>query len=157
MINLIGTYECKADAKGRLALSAALKKQLSPILQDGFVLKRSVFQPCLEMYPMSEWNILMQKVNKLNRFVKKNNDFIRRFTAGVKIVELDASGRLLIPKDLQLFAGITKDVVLSSAVNIIEVWDKDNYEKAIDDAAVDFSDLAEEVMGNVIDSEDGIS
>ena len=157
MVNLIGTYECKADAKGRLVLSAALKKQLSPILQDGFVLKRSVFQPCLELYPMSEWNILMANVNKLNRFIKKNNDFIRRFTAGVKIIELDSSGRLLIPKDLQLFAGITKNVVLSSAVNIIEIWDKDNYEKAIDDATVDFSELAEEVMGNVIDSEDGVS
>jgi len=157
MVNLIGTYECKVDAKGRLALSAALKKQLAPILQDGFVLKRSVFQPCLELYPMSEWNILMTKVNKLNRFVKKNNDFIRRFTAGVKIIELDGSGRLLIPKDLQLFSGITKNVVLSSAVNIIEIWDKDNYEKAIDDAAIDFADLAEEVMGNVIDDEDGVS
>ena len=157
MINLIGTYECKADAKGRLALSASLKKQLSPILQEGFVLKRSVFQPCLEMYPMSEWNILMAKVNKLNRFVKKNNDFIRRFTAGVKVIELDGSGRLLIPKDLQSFAGITKNVVLSSAVNIIEIWDKDKYEKAIDDATVDFADLAEDVMGNVIEDEDGVS
>lgn len=157
MVNLIGTYECKADAKGRLMLSGALKKQLSPILQDGFVLKRSVFQPCLELYPMSEWNILMAKVNKLNRFVKKNNDFIRRFTAGVKIIELDSSGRLLIPKDLQSFAEITKNVVLSSAVNIIEVWDKDKYEKAIDDATVDFADLAEEVMGKETDGEDGIS
>lgn len=157
MINLIGTYECKADAKGRLALSASLKKQLSPILQEGFVLKRSVFQPCLEMYPMSEWNILMAKVNKLNRFVKKNNDFIRRFTAGVKVIELDSSGRLLIPKDLQSFAGISKNVVLSSAVNIIEIWDKDKYEKAIDDATVDFADLAEDVMGNVIEDEDGVS
>ncbi|WP_456463690.1 division/cell wall cluster transcriptional repressor MraZ [Lutibacter sp.] len=157
MVNLIGTYECKADAKGRLVLSSALKKQLSPILQEGFVLKRSVFQPCLELYPMSEWNTLMKKVNKLNRFIKKNNDFIRRFTAGVKIIELDGSGRLLIPKDLQIFAGITKNVVLSSAVNIIEVWDKDNYEKAIDDAAVDFADLAEEVMGNVADIEDDVS
>jgi MraZ protein len=157
MINLIGTYEGKADAKGRLLLSAALKKQLAPILQEGFVLKRSVFQPCLELYPMSEWNELMAKVNKLNRFVKKNNDFIRRFTAGVKVVELDSSGRLLVPKDLQLFAGITKNVVVSSAVNIIEIWDKDKYEKAIDDAAVDFADLAEDVMGNVTDSEDGVS
>jgi transcriptional regulator MraZ len=157
MVNLIGTYECKADAKGRLVLSSALKKQLSPILQEGFVLKRSVFQSCLELYPMSEWNMLMAKVNKLNRFVKKNNDFIRRFTAGVKIIELDGSGRLLIPKDLQSFANITKNVVLSSAVNIIEVWDKDKYEKAIDDATVDFADLAEEVMGNVIDNEDGVS
>lgn len=157
MVNLIGTYECKADVKGRLTLSASLKKQLAPMLQDGFVLKRSVFQPCLELYPMSEWTLLMAKVNKLNRFVKKNNDFIRRFTAGVKTVELDASGRLLIPKDLQSFAGISKNVVLSSALNIIEIWDKDNYEKAIDDATVDFADLAEEVMGNEIGEDNGIS
>lgn len=147
MNSLIGTYECKADAKGRLLLPAALKSQLSPVMQKGFVLKRAVFQPCLELYPMSEWESLMQKVNKLNRFKKKNNDFIRRFTAGVKVVELDASGRLLIPKDLVAFAGISKELVMSSAVNIVEIWDKVNYEKAIDDAAMDFADLAEEVMG----------
>ncbi|WP_299256129.1 division/cell wall cluster transcriptional repressor MraZ [uncultured Aquimarina sp.] len=156
MVNLIGTYECKADAKGRLMIPVAFKKQLSPVLQDGFVLKRAVFQPCLELYPMEEWNLLMQKMNKLNRFKKKNNDFIRRFTAGVKVVEIDASGRLLIPKDLISFAGIKKELVLSSAVNIIEIWDKDQYEKVIDDTAVDFADLAEEVMG-FDDETDGIS
>jgi MraZ protein len=138
-------------------LPSTVKKQLSSVLQDGFVLKRSVFQPCLELYPMSEWNILMEKVNKLNRFIKKNNDFIRRFTAGVKIVELDVSGRMLIPKDLHLFAGISKDVVLSSSVNIIEIWDKDKYETAIDEAAGDFADLAEEVMGNLNESGDELS
>ena len=123
VVNLIGTYECKADAKGRLMLPSPLKKQLNSVLDEGFVLKRAVFQPCLELYPMSEWNKLMSKINKLNRFVKKNNDFIRRFTAGVKMVDLDVSGRLLVPKDLHSFAGISKEVVLSSAVNIIEIWD----------------------------------
>lgn len=136
-----------------MMLSVAFKKQLAAVLQDGFVVKRAVFQPCLEIYPMQEWNQMMAKINKLNRFVKKNNDFIRRFTAGVKIVEMDASGRLLIPKDLCGFAGIQKQVVLSSAINIIEVWDKDKYEQAIDDAATDFADLAEEVMGNTNDDE----
>lgn len=148
MTNLIGTYECKADAKGRVMFSSALKKQLLPVVSEGFVVKRAVFQSCLELYPLKEWNVMMEKINKLNRFVKKNNDFIRRFTAGVKVVELDASGRLLIPKDLCLFAGIEKQVVLSSAVNIIEIWDKEKYENAIDDAAIDFAELAEEVMGN---------
>ncbi|MEM9680393.1 MAG: division/cell wall cluster transcriptional repressor MraZ [Bacteroidota bacterium] len=147
MNSLIGTYECKVDAKGRLMLPSVLKKQLSAVLQDGFVLKRAVFQPCIELYPMPEWNNVMQKVNKLNRFKKKNNDFIRRFTAGVKIVEVDTAGRLLIPKDLISFSGITKQIVLASAVNIVEIWDKDKYEKAIDDATVDFAELAEEVMG----------
>ncbi len=157
MINLIGTYECKADTKGRVMLSAPLKKQLLPVLQDGFVLKRSVFQNCLELYPMKEWNAMMQKVNKLNRFRKKNNDFIRLFTAGVKVVEVDASGRILIPKDLKSFAGIGKELVLSSAVNIVEIWDKDTYENAIENAIDDFADLAEEVMGNENEATDDLS
>ena len=152
LINLIGTYECKVDAKGRLMISSAFKKQLSPILQEGFVVKRAVFQPCLELYPMQEWNKVMLKINSLNRFIKKNNDFIRRFTAGVKEVELDSSGRLVIPKDLCHFAGIKKQIVLSSAINIIEIWDKDSYEKSIDDTAMDFASLTEEVMGNSDDN-----
>ena len=157
MNSIIGTYECKIDAKGRLMIPAALKKQLAGSLQDGFVLKRSVFQPCLELYPMNEWNLMMQKINKLNRFVKKNNDFIRRFTAGVKVVEIDALGRLLVPKDLMSFSQISKDIVLSSAVNIVEVWDKELYEKSIAGDDIDFADLAEDVMGNINDDDNGIS
>lgn len=137
-------------------MPSALKKQLNPVLQNGFVLKRAVFQPCLELYPMVEWETLMQKINKLNKFKKKNNDFIRRFTAGVKVVEIDSNGRLLIPKDLTVFARISKNIVVSSAINIIEIWDKENYEKAIDDATGDFADLAEEVMGQD-DDDYGIS
>ena len=129
-------------------MPAALKKQLTPVVQEGFVIKRAVFQPCLELYPMSEWNKMMEKLNGLNRFNRKHNDFIRRFTAGVKTVEVDANGRLLIPKDLITFAGITKEVTVSSAVNILEIWDKQKYEAAIDDSLDDFADLAEEVMGN---------
>ncbi|MAR98454.1 MAG: division/cell wall cluster transcriptional repressor MraZ [Formosa sp.] len=155
MNSLIGTYECKVDAKGRLMLPSPLKKQLASSMAKGFVLKRAVFQPCLELYSLHEWENLMLKVNKLNRFKKKNNDFIRRFTAGVKAIELDISGRLLIPKDLVDFAGISKNIVVSSAVNIIEIWDKTKYEKAIDDAASDFAALAEEVMGQ--DDADGLS
>lgn len=147
MVNFIGTYECKADAKGRVMVPAALKGQMASVLNKGFVIKRSVFQPCLELYPMEEWNLLMEKMNKKNRFKKKNNDFIRRFSAGVKIVELDATGRLLIPKNLVEIVNITKEVVLSSAINIIEIWDKDSYEKVIEEDAENFADLAEEVMG----------
>jgi len=137
-------------------MPSGMKKQLMAILADGFVLRRSVFQPCLELYPMGEWQVVMQKVNKLNRFKKKNNDFIRRFNAGARMVDIDGSGRLLIPKDLIGFAGISKNIVISPAVNIIEIWDKDRYEQAIDDAAIDFADLAEEVMGQD-DDDHGIS
>lgn len=148
MIGFIGTYECKADIKGRVMIPVTLKNQMAPVLNRGFVIKRAVFQPCLELYPMAEWENLMQKMNKKNRFKKKNNDFIRRFSAGVKPVEIDATGRLLIPKNLVDIAGISKEVVLSSAINIIEIWDKESYERVLDETAENFADLAEEVMGD---------
>ncbi len=157
MLNLIGTYECKADVKGRVMVPSALKKQLAPVAPNGFVIKRAVFQPCLELYPMDEWQALMQKMGGLNRFNRKNNDFIRRFTAGVRTVELDATGRLNIPKDLAAFAGMDKEIVISTAINIVEIWDKQKYEQAIDDAANDFADLAEEVMGDASNADHGIS
>lgn len=158
MINIIGTYECKADAKGRVMFPAALKKQLQKVLGDGFVIKRSVFNHCLEIHPMQEWNEVVGQVNKLNRFVKKNNDFIRSYMAGLKVVDVDGSGRFLIPKDLLSFAGLQKQIVLSSSVNRIEIWDKDKYESSVAESLKDFGDLAEEVMGNQpLDGSDGIS
>ena len=97
---------------------------------------------------MAEWNKVVLEINKLNRFVKKNNDFIRMFTAGVKMIQLDVTGRLLLPKDLQSFAKINRNVVLSSSANMIEVWDKSAYEKIINNDTIDFASLAEDVMGS---------
>lgn len=147
MTNLIGTYECKVDAKGRLMLPSVLKKQMQSVLGDALVLKRSLFQNCIEMHPMNEWDKMMQKINSINRFKKKNNDFIRKFMAGVKMVEVDSNARLLIPKELIQFAGISKEIVLTSNVNMVEIWDKQRYEDAINQVE-DFAELAEEVMGN---------
>ena len=140
MINILGTYECKADSKGRIMLPSPLKKQIAPVLKDGFVIKRSVFNKCLEIHPMSEWKKIVDQVNQLNRFVKKNNDFIRSYMSGLKIVNADSSSRVLIPKDLLEFAGLEKQIVLSSSVNIIEVWDKKEYEKSVSKSLKKFGD-----------------
>ena len=134
-------------------LPGGLKKELTPVLNDGFVIKKSVFYQCLELYPRAEWDEEMTTVDKLNRFVKKNVDFIRRFMAGVKPVDLDNSGRLLIPKDLMGFANISKDIVMTSQINKIEIWDKASYDGVVTDDSIDFGTLAEEVMGNAVDPE----
>lgn len=157
MIHFIGTYSCKADAKGRVKLPADLTKQLEQVAHEGFVLKRSVFQPCLELYPMAKWNEIMAQLSKLNRFVRKNNDFIRRFTAGVRKLELDSAGRILIPKDLVEFAGISKDLMLSSSIDMVEIWDAEQYESVIDASIDDFALLAEEVMGGLNNFDDDLS
>ena len=127
---------------------AAFKGQLEKVLSKGFVIKRSIFRKCLELYPMEEWDLESKRINSLNRFRKKNVDFIRKFMAGVKSVELDSTGRLLIPKDLIIYSDIKKEIVLASVVNKIEIWDKSEYEKAVDYDPDEFADLAEEVMGN---------
>ena len=147
MKSFIGTYECKIDDKGRLKVPSSLIKQMEGFDDKAFVVKRSVFQPCLEVYPMNAWDKLMGKINKLNRFIKKNADFIRMFTAGVKTVELDSAGRLQISKDLTHFADLTKDIVITSAGELFEVWNKDAYEKVIATNEEDFASLAEDVMG----------
>ena len=153
MLNLIGEYECKPDAKGRVLLPSALKKQLATVLDKGFVLKRSVFNKCVELYPVDEWNDVMKQINTLNRFIKKNNDFIRLFTAGVKLQEVDGSGRILLPKDLKAFAGLEGSIVMSSSVNMIEIWDKDTYEETLNNPETDFGNLAEDVMGGLNNSD----
>ncbi|MCT6869692.1 division/cell wall cluster transcriptional repressor MraZ [Apibacter sp.] len=153
MVSFIGTYECTLDSKGRILLPSGLKKQLDSLLHEGFILKRSVFQPCLELHPMSEWNQVMSKINKLNRFIKKNNDFIRQFTAGLKNIEIDTNGRLQISKDLIQFAKLEKNIVVAASINVIEIWDKDLYEESVNVNEVDFANLAEEVMGNISENE----
>ncbi len=147
MNSFIGTYECKIDDKGRLKVPSSLIKQMENFDDKAFVVKRSVFQPCLEVYPMNAWNKVMGKINKLNRFIKKNADFIRMFTAGVKIAELDNAGRLQISKDLTVFANLQKEIVITSAGELFEIWDKDDYEKVISISEDDFANLAEDVMG----------
>jgi MraZ protein len=152
MSSLFGVYECNADAKGRVMLPVAFKKQLTSVLEAGFVMKRSIFSKSLELYPMATWNEMVKEVNKLNKFVKKNVEFIRMFNYGVVPVELDASGRLLISKDMMTFSGISKEVVMAAAGDRIEIWDKRSYEKFINDGTSGFEKLAEDVMGGISSS-----
>ncbi|WP_313028481.1 division/cell wall cluster transcriptional repressor MraZ [Soonwooa sp.] len=154
MNHFIGTYECKIDDKGRIKLPSSLAKQLEVFGGQTLIVKRSVFNDCLEVYPQKNWEPVMKQVNSLNRFVKKNVEFIRIFTAGVKVVELDSSSRLQISKDLAVFANLTKDIVIASAGELFEVWDKEAYEAIINAGAVDFANLAEEVMGNNNNNDD---
>lgn len=148
MAILIGTYDCKADDKGRVVLAAQLKKQLANVIENGFVLKRSVFKPCLELYPRIEWEKTLQSVDEISRFTGDNNSFIRLLNVSVRLIDIDAGGRILIPKDLMVQVGIEKDLVISSAINMLEIWDKSKYEETIQSEMANFAALAEKVMGN---------
>lgn len=146
MTNLLGEFECKADAKGRVMLPASLKRQIPPEAKDKFVINRG-FEGCLVLYPMNEWEKESAEVNKLNLYVKENRQFIRAFRNGASEVELDGSNRILLPKTLMEYAGITRDLVLFAYSNRIEVWAKDRYDQIMKADPDDFASLAERVMG----------
>ncbi|GLU42540.1 MULTISPECIES: division/cell wall cluster transcriptional repressor MraZ [Flavobacteriaceae] len=149
MTHIIGQHDCKADTKGRVLLPISLKNQLLPVLKDGFVIKRSVFQQCLELYPKQEFDVLMQKVMKKSKINRKYDAFVRNFVAGMKEVTIDGdSGRLQIPKNLVDYAKIDKEVVLNAVFDKIEIWNKDMYEEVLAEGEKDYADLAEEIFAD---------
>ena len=144
---LIGEYECKLDEKGRLMLPAGLKKQLPPKEQKKFVVNRG-FEKQLNLYPHKEWEKITAQINELNLFVKQNREFVRKFNNGATEIEVDGSGRVLLPKALMQYAGIDKEAILFAHSNRIEIWSKAEYDKFMKEGTDDFATLAEQVMGN---------
>lgn len=154
MINLLGEYDCKMDAKGRLMLPSGLKKQLSEVLEQGFVINRNLHQPCLVLYPQAEWQRLSTKLKKLNRLVKKQDVIVRKVMGGATPVELDGTGRLLVPKSLADHANLATEVKVIGSNNTIEIWSKSAYESFMNDEEIDFEALAEDVFGSLNDHDD---
>mgnify|MGYP000642764055 FL=1 len=146
-MSYLGEYICKLDAKGRLAVPSGLKKQLDNEGREGFVLNRG-FEGCLGLYPHKDWQAVADKLNSLNLFTIKNRAFVRKFQNGAVNLAMDGNGRILIPKDLQEYAGVKKEVVLFAYADRIEIWDKTKYDEVMNEEMGDFATLAEEVMSD---------
>jgi MraZ protein len=146
MIGFIGEYEATLDSKGRFLLPAGVKKQLPEGEMPVFVVNRG-FEKCLSMYPTQSWKPLYESISTLNDFDPKVREFRRFFLNGAMQLELDSAGRILLPKSLMEYAGLEKDIVLVSAMNKMEIWDKNKYQQFFDNFSPEsFSSLAAEVM-----------
>ncbi len=146
MIGFIGEYEATLDSKGRFLLPAGVKKQLPEGEMPVFVVNRG-FEKCLSMYPVQSWKPLYESISTLNDFDPKVREFRRFFLNGAMQLELDSAGRILLPKSLMEYAGLEKDIVLVSAMNKMEIWDKNKYQQFFDNFSPEsFSSLAAEVM-----------
>lgn len=148
MSHFLGEFDCKLDAKGRMMIPSSLKKQLPEAEREGLVINRG-FEKHLVIYTKREWDTITEELSKLNVYEKKSRDFIRYFTRGATELTLDSANRILFPKVLMEYAGISGEVVLSCVLNKIEVWAKDAYDSQLDNEPENFSNLAEEVMGSM--------
>lgn len=155
MLNLLGEHRCKVDAKGRLMFPAKLRKQLEEVMHHGLVINRDIFEKCIVLYPKPEWDRVNSEMSRLSRYNREHQLFQRKFMMGASGVELDKTGRLLLPSILTEFAGIKpgdkNDVIISGLGEKIEIWSLDNYNQAFMTNDDDFAGLAEKVRKDIED------
>lgn len=148
MTTFIGDFPCKIDEKGRLAFPSAFLKQLGEAEEYRFVVKKDIFETCLVLYTMEEWQRqTMILRSKLNPYKKEHNTFLRTFYKGTAEVVLDKNNRLLLPKRLSELAQIDKEALLAGQDNKIEIWSKELYDQIFDDDDL-FAEMAEKILGN---------
>ncbi|MDB5201831.1 MAG: mraZ [Ferruginibacter sp.] len=153
MISFLGEYESTIDAKGRFLLPAGLKRQLPVDDATHFVINRG-FEKCLTLYPLQSWKPIFSEISQLNDFDPKVREFRRYFLNGATQLEVDSAGRILLPKNLLEHASLDKDIVLVSALNKIEIWDKAKYQQFFESFTPEsFSSLANEVMNKPVDKQ----
>jgi MraZ protein len=147
MATFIGDYTCKVDVKGRIILPAAFKKQMPADAQDHFVVRKDIFENCLVLFAIEDWNRQLVKIRKkLNPYNREQNMFLRNFFKGTAELSLDNNNRILVPKKLMDLIGADRDVVLAGQDGRIEIWAADIYDK-IDMPAEDLANLAEKYLG----------
>ena len=125
-MRFIGDYTAKTDAKGRVFVHAAFRRQLEGMEDQALVLRKDVFQKCLVLYPVSVWNVQLDDLQRrLNPWSRKDQMMLRQFVADAEQVELDSQGRILLPKNKMQYADIVSEVRFLAMVDRIEIWSRD--------------------------------
>jgi MraZ protein len=148
MVNFTGEYDCKVDAKGRIMLPIAFRRQMGEMEAYCFVVKKDLYEQCLELYTVDEWDnqnkLIMKNIKPFN---PDDRQFLRDFRMGATEVECDPSGRILIPRRLLTQVEITNDAALQGSIGKIEIWSPALYNNSGGDVAAK-RDRAERIMGD---------
>jgi len=153
MLNLLGEHHCRVDPKGRMMFPSRFRKQLEQVIHHGLVVNRDIFSRSLILYPKPEWDIVNEELSRLSRYSEKHQRFQRKFMRGATVLELDSTGRLLIPSALLNYAEIdlkkSNEVIVTGLGEKMEIWSAGNYNKEVLDEDLDFGDLAEDVRKDI--------
>lgn len=153
MIHLIGEYEVKVDDKGRIMIPTQLRKQLPPDMQDRFVLNRGM-DNCIAMRPYPLFIKESTRINRMNRSKKVVREYQRFFANGATDLNLDAAGRLNLPKHLMEWASVGREIVISTYGPNIEIWAKELFKVPAPDESGKYSDISEQFDDDELDLRD---
>ena len=146
MLQFLGNIEAKTDAKGRIFVPAVFRKRLQGAEEEFLVLCKDIFQDCLVLYPGTVWENEIETLrSRLNKWNKEQQQVFRQFVLDAERIEMDASGRILIPKRYMVLVGIESEVRFLGVDNTIEIWAKEKLEKPLVDPD-EFSERLQELM-----------
>jgi MraZ protein len=128
-----GVYEHQIDAKGRTSLPAKLRETLVGAYDERLIVTTAL-DPCLHAYPVREWEQLELALAKRNPMESGVKTLMRLYVASAQECPLDKLGRILIPPTLRAHAKLEKDVVWAGMVRVIELWSKEGWQKAQEEA-----------------------
>lgn len=149
-MHFLGDYDISMDSKGRFLLPKDCRSQIPENeISTEFVISRG-FDKCLNFYTIAEWDKYSAKINRLNDFNPKVQKFKRLMLSGASKVALDSAGRILIPKSLQEYAGLSKNIIMTAVGNKFEIWDKDKYVSYLEESMGDIEGLSSELLGDTI-------
>lgn len=147
-MQFLGNIEAKIDTKARIFVPAAFRKILQASAQNTLILRKDIFQDCLVLYPVQVWEDELATLRlRLNRWDKVQQALFRQFVVDAERLEMDANGRILIPKRYCQMMGIVSDVTFLGVDNTIEIWTKEALENTLI-SADDFSSSLQALMNN---------
>jgi MraZ protein len=140
-----GQFTYSIDSKGRISIPAKLRKQLSPEANDTFVMNQGIAK-CIDIYPLDQWIVFEQRLEKLNHFKPEEALFTRMILQNAHEDTLDSQSRILLPQNLIEYAQIEKEVLILGVLKKIEVWNPKVYEEYIKQSKESYEQIAAKVM-----------
>ena len=132
MLQFVGNIEAKMDTKNRVFLPAVFRKTLVAASQNSLILRKDIYQKCLILYPQEVWNNELTAIKqKLNRWDRQQSQLLRQFTVDAEIVDIDANGRILLPKRFLEMLSLDAELTFIGVDNTIEIWSKEELNNSL--------------------------
>jgi MraZ protein len=143
---LTGEFKYSLDEKGRLMIPARMR---SEIVGNVLIITRGV-EKCIWLFSPEEWKRISQDMMlSTSLFHEKARLIQRRIVAPAQEIEIDKSGRIIIPQTLREYAGLKKESIFLGMLKYMEIWDEENYLSYWNDNESKFRDATEELGGKV--------
>ena len=140
-----GEHAHTMDRKGRLIIPAKFRQALRANAIETLFLTRG-FEECLFLFAEAEWRVTESQFKQRPFTRASTRTFNRLFFSGAVEVKPDRLGRLLIPKNLRVFAHIQHDVVVVGVSNRMEIWAKDKWQAFYETSRQRFEEVGEGLL-----------